>query len=307
MKKFLNARPKIIVSLCLVATLTLAGCLTAPNHYMRDEIAKRLATPAWMVGRDIPTGTMTLKVYERIHDNGGSANLYIEGDGEAPGASLKSQDLTFDPTPRNPVALHLATKDNAENVIYLARPCQYTGVRDGRQTCPREYWGEGRYGPEIMQAYNTALDEIKRRYNISGFHITGYGGGAAIATRLAGQREDVLSLRSVAGKLDEGGHSAGLADMPQTHFIGGQDNVVRPAVLHDYLKSLGPTRCARYSFIQEASHERSWVDKWPALLQEPVSCQGQKKDLSINFAVPPPVPSRAGEGVYTSREMPAKP
>jgi len=302
-----SARPGKFLSLCLLAALGLVGCLVnTPSHYMRDEIAQRVAHPAWMVGREIPAGPFALKAYERVYERGQAANLYIEGDGAVGtgDASEQQQGLAGDPTPLNPVALHLASKDKARNVIYLARPCQYTGIKNGRQQCPSRYWRADRYSPEVVLAYQTAMDELRRRYDISGFHLIGYDGGAAIAAMLAAKRKDVLSLRSVAGRLDEVRNGPSLTDMPQTHFIGGQDEDVPPAVLHQYLQNLGPTHCARYSFIQEASHDKGWVDKWPDLLREPVSCHGEMMDADDFNALELLPPE---EGVFTTREMPAKP
>ena len=50
-------------------------------------------------------------------------NIYIEGDGRA---WLNKNRPSLDPTPKNSLALKLAEIDPAPNVIYLARPCQYS-------------------------------------------------------------------------------------------------------------------------------------------------------------------------------------
>jgi hypothetical protein len=65
-----------------------------------------------------------------------------------------------------------------------------------------------------------------------------------------------------------------LAGIPQYHFIGGQDEVVPPAILHSYLQAVGDTNCVKYQFIQEAAHDEGWVDKWPGLLKLTPSCEG---------------------------------
>ncbi|GJL85090.1 MAG: peptidase [Micavibrio sp.] len=286
---------KTKLSILGLSILTLSGCLLQ-NHYMRHEVAHRVGHAAWMLDREIPAAPFSLTAYERIHERGGTANLYIEGDGSLERGSQ-------DPSPKNPVALHLASKDKADNVIYIARPCQYSGLLDGSDRCPVEEWQGRLYAPEVTRSYNTAMNEIKKRYNISGFNLIGFDGGAAIAAELAGQRSDILSLRTVAGKLDKIRNPGSLDDVPQRHFIGGQDEEVPPSVLHSYMKSvIGPTKCADYTFIQEAAHMEGWVSKWPELLREPVTCHGEPKGFDALELLPYDPP-----GVFTARPKPAKP
>lgn len=276
-----------------IAVVGLAAC--TPAHFMREEVATRLAHPAWMVKREIPAAPFALTVYERMHERAAPATIYIEGDGMA------WSYMSGDATPENPVALHLASKDNAENVAWLARPCQYSGKLDGGE-CEREYWTDRRFAPEVLRAFDEALDNIARQYDITGFNLVGYDGGAVIAAALAQNRKDILSLRTVAGKLNEIRNPATLAAMPQRHFAGGQDEVTPPAVLHGYLQAVGPSSCVNYDFIQENSHDKGWPDKWPELLESPVGCHAAwKSGPSLDFEYYEP------KGVYTSPEVPEKP
>lgn len=282
---------KSLSGLLAFTALALSGCLLQ-THAMRNEVADRVAHPAWMVGREIPAAPFSLKAYERIHDRGGTANLYIEGDG-------RLEYESDNPTPKNPVALHLASKDNSKNLIYIARPCQYSGMIEKADKCDPAQWRERRYAPEVARAYGAAMDEIKRRYNISAFNVVGFDGGAAVAADLAATRSDILSLRTVAGRLDRIGNPRVLSDLPQRHFIGGQDEDMPAAVLHAYMEKISPTSCAEYSFIQEASHMEGWVSKWPELLKEPVACEGPDRDFDALELLPEPV--------KTTREIPEKP
>lgn len=295
------------------AALTLAACGNAT--YYAHEVAQRLANPAWMIERAIPAGPFALTAFERMHQRHAPATLYIEGDGPI---RHDSTPFAEDATPFNPVALHLATRDRAQNVAYLARPCQYTGLLNKEQDCSAVYGPSQRFSPIVVGAYDTALDDIKRRYNIDGFHLVGYGGGAAVAAVLAAQRGDILSLRTVAGTLDIDAVAAidklpltreslnptafagALSRMPQVHFIGGQDRHTPPAVLHSYLQALGESNCVQYELIQEAGHDESWVDKWPDLLKHVPACRGPVQTLE---ALPPYEP----EPVYRiTPEVPKK-
>lgn len=138
-----------------------------------------------MIRREIPAGSYLLTAYERIHDYNSTVNVHIEGNG---------------PTPEYPTALHLATKDKTDNIIYLAQPCQYSGLIKDDEECTLS--GEQAYAPTSLEAMNAALDEIAKRYNVRGFHLIGYDGGATIAANLAASRKDILSLRTVAGIMD---------------------------------------------------------------------------------------------------------
>lgn len=293
----------------LLASLVLGGCITTTLPIMRVETAQRIAAPAWMIKRDIPASPYLLRAYERMHERHAAANVYIEGDGSL-WTSPKEWD--FDPTPKNPVALHLASKDKAENVVYLGRPCQFNDtLLDGKTPCGGDVWGKGRYGKDVIESYNTALNEIARRYDIEGFHLIGYSGGGAVASLLAAERKDVLSLRTVSGVLDHKAQSnllqspplgaslnpvnetATLQDIPQYHFIGGQDLYVPPVVFHSYMQAMPSSHCVNSMLVQEAGHEDGWVNKWPELLELPVTCGKGKMPADFDMDAAPviePIP-----------------
>lgn len=302
----------------LILALAGIGALAAcTSNVARHEITNRLGSAAWMLERGIPADPFSLTVHERMHQRGTTANIYIEGDGVSPRLNAQANALKpIDTTPLNPVALHLATRDKASNVAWLARPCQYSAGLDGK-ACDQTYVSDKRFSPVVLNAYNAALNEMKARYNLEGFNLIGFDGGATIAALLTAQREDVLSLRSVAGNLDHEALSAyhqtpsldgslnpvefanALSRVPQYHFIGGQDTVIPPAVLHSYLQALGDTNCAQYKLVQEAEHTKGWVDKWPDFLAESTACRGPVLDDFPEFELPP-------EPIRIQRELPSK-
>ncbi|MCB1783836.1 MAG: hypothetical protein KDI13_07550 [Alphaproteobacteria bacterium] len=307
------------LKLSILATLALGGCLTTTLPAYRAEVAQRIAAPAWMLKRQVPAAPFALTVFERIHKRGGVANVYIAGDGDVWTSPREWKD---NPTPQNPVGLHLASKDDAQNVIYIARPCQYSGMMDRAEDCPPALWHEARYGQQVINSVNAALDEMALRYDLRGFNLIGYAGGGTVASLLATRRTDILSLRTVAGVMDHKAQSAALqapvltqslnpvdeadklSHVPQYHFIGGQDKYVPPAVLHSYLQALPPTRCVQYDMIQEAGYEDGWVDKWPELLKRPVNCKNSENNLDDIDLLSEPVKK---EPLYPIPEKPAKP
>lgn len=289
-----NSIKRSILLLSGFAALSMGAC--AFSEMTREEVADRVAHPAWMLERPVQAGPFSLTAYERMHERGEPATVYIEGSGEAEfiksGTYIKAGAL-FDPTPSNPVALHLAAMDKSTNLAYLARPCQYTGLNDPEGDC-ETYWGAAQYSPEIISAYNDVLDGIKRRYGVTTFQLVGYDTGATLAALLAGKRKDVTSLRTVAGRFNlDALHSTlpALRAMPQHHFTGGQDEIAPPAGMHAYLQALGNTDCAEHTLIQEAEHEKGWVNKWPELL---------KKKAPLCYVAPEPefIPIEKPEPIY---------
>ena len=307
---------KLSLLLSVSLTLGLGGCLTT-SKTLKKEVADRIASPAWMIERQIPAAPFALTAFERMHKRHAPADIYIEGDGII---QWDPERASLDPTPENPVALHMAAYDKADNVPYLARPCQFSGMLDSEQKCDKSYWTDKRFSAEIINSYQKALDEIKTRYNITEFNLIGFSGGGAIATLLAAQRKDVVSLRTVAGLLDHQAYSSyqktpaltgslnpidyasHLKNIPQVHFIGGQDDTAPPAVLHSYLQALGESQCVKYQFIQESEHETGWVDKWPELLQKAPECRGPVIDFeNIDLSLDLPEP------IYETPMRPSKP
>jgi pimeloyl-ACP methyl ester carboxylesterase len=192
-----------------------------------------------------------------------------------------------DPTPRHPLGLELAAIDPAPNLLYLARPCQYTSFDIDRR-CSAEYWTSKRFSEEVIAATNQAIDQFAK--NAPGVRLVGYSGGAAVAVLVAARRHDVIDLRTIAGNLDHvvlnrlhdvtplsGSLNAAdvaprLADLPQLHFVGDRDKIVPPQVTESYLSHLGDRRCTKIRTVANATHDDGWVDVWPASLRVKPTC-----------------------------------
>jgi len=289
---------KIILSF-LVLFITACSIDTDLNKTTANQIAR----PAFMVERKIDAGNFSMQAWERMHQRGTVATVYIEGDGVSmkAGAEYRIDKILPNNTPENPVALHLASRDQSKNLGYLARPCQYIKAPE-EKGCDASYWQDKRYAPEVMMAYQTALNDMAARYDITGFHLVGYGGGANIAAVLAATRDDVLTLRTVAGNLSPNytvnyhqsmplaaesvlatDYGMKLAEVPQHHFLGAADDVIPPGVYHSYRQALGLSQCINYSVLQDADHTRGWVQTWPQLLTLMPECAEIYREL-------PPLP-----------------
>lgn len=291
----------------LLAALAPVACQSIDSE-LNEVTAEHIARPAFMVERKLSAGGMEFQLWERMHQRGEPVNTYIEGDGHT---KARNAVMSGDPSPGNPVALNLASRDKSENLLYISRPCQYMAQPD-EKACSSKLWGERRYSPEVLNAYNEALDEVKKRYELTDINLIGYDGGANIAVALAASRSDVVSLRTVAGILNPTmvyaqtkepldsdsilapDIASKIATVPQHHFIGAGDTYVQSGVYHTFRQAMGDSECVHYTFVPDADHEAGWVEKWPELLKATVACP-QEQDPNLQPYQPttplPPVPT----------------
>jgi hypothetical protein len=234
---------------------------------------------------EIPSNGFVLSSFQRINHNNSPIRIYIEGDGFA---WITRTEPSDDPTPKNALALKLALKDTASNVVYLARPCQYSLAKSPK--CNVNKWTDERFSSEMMHVMSLGLDSIKSAHPRQSFELIAYSGGATIALMLAAQRHDIISLRTVAGNLspklvnkhhkvsamnnavDPIEISNKIAFIPQIHFYGTDDKIVPQWIAETYLKSIKDKRCAQMIAVEKTSHEDGWVEAWPRLLNQPINC-----------------------------------
>lgn len=266
------------------ALLGLGACSASVGQ--RIDAAYETAAHAQMQPAEIPAGKFLLTSFSHVTQPGHPANIYIEGDGLA---WLTRHTPSRDPTPKNPVGLKLAARDGGANVIYMARPCQYTRMT-GTAPCPAKYWTSDRFAPDVIDAMNAEIDTLKQRHGITGINLIGFSGGAGVAVLLAARRNDVTSLRTVAGNLDYMAMSrvhnispmrgslnpadaaSRIAGLPQRHFIGNNDSVITPAIYRSYRDAAGPSACIRSQVVASATHTEGWVERWPELLRQAPEC-----------------------------------
>ncbi len=205
--------------------------------------------------------------------------VYIEGDGLA---FLSPERISEDPTPSEPVALELALSspiDATSHVAYLARPCQYTGMLP---ICRPAYWTAERFAPQVIEAMDDAVSQLKTRYGATHVTLVGYSGGAAIAALLAERRDDVVRLVSVAGNLstrrwtdlqalaplkgslDPYDQRERLVGISQWHFVGSSDSVVPHTLTEQFVQGMAN---ATVITIDGFDHVCCWAGHWPELWQ----------------------------------------
>lgn len=276
-------KPGERVSLLLIAiAFLLSGCGTTNRQADVDALTKITG----LTSENLQTKTFVLRALSKTAAPVNILRVYIEGDGFA---WVNRTTPSSDPTPRNPVGLKLAAADSSANVLYLARPCQFTDL-PMPAACTTPLWTSKRFAPEVVDAMNEALTKFVSRYPGVQLELVGYSGGATIAAQLAARRHDVRSLRTVAGNLDvayvnELHHvtpmpeslsaidvATELSALPQVHFSGTKDTTVPTSVTRRFQQAVG-SRCAQVVEVAGMEHGSDWAARWPTLLATLPQCR----------------------------------
>lgn len=254
----------------------MSGCITADSFRSAHQIS------VWAKERgfsetSLSSGQFRVAVFTRKSSRASDVlTIYIEGDGAAWATPYHPPP---DPTPTNPVSLALAAADPAALVVYLGRPCQYLDA-EALRGCDNAYWTERRFAPEIIEAYDAALSQLKTAFGAKRIRLFGYSGGGVLATLLASRRDDVDDLVTIAAPLALGAwlawHDASpltgsldpaeLGDnvrLPRSmHFAGGSDKTVPSAIVEGFVRRKG----GRIEILPGFDHECCWVRDWVTLL-----------------------------------------
>ncbi len=122
------------------------------------------------------------------------------------------------------------------------------------------------------------------RMNNPSIALFGYSGGGAIAALVAARRDDVGSLVTVAGNLDHvawtslhkvsplhgslnpAAAATSLRNLPQVHFVGGDDAIVPPSIAESYRARIPESERVAIEVIAGYGHRCCWENDWPDLL-----------------------------------------
>lgn len=236
----------------------------------------------------VKTNPYLLTTYQKIEKPTADLMIYVEGDGRS---WISRSKISPDPTPHNPIGLKLAIQDPSPNVVYLARPCQYT-PHTLDFACHPSVWTMDRFSKPVITAMNQAVEHLKNQTQAKKIHLVGFSGGAAIAVLIASQRQDIASLRTVAGDLD---HQllteyhqttplmnalnpkavvTKIANVPQHHFAGERDPIVPPFISQTFAEAVSSVNphCVRRTLLADVEHH-GFEDNWSSLLKLPVDCE----------------------------------
>lgn len=296
------ASPKAITQKILLlgvmgsALLGLLSCSTPINKQPPRSTQRviNIASEAGFSLQRYPTRSFLLTAYEHLPPIPTQVvHLYIEGDGNSWKTKYRLSD---NPTPKQPLALKLAILDPHSHVVYVSRPCQYT-PHDLDPKCSAKYWSSHRYAPEVIQATNDVLDQIKEKVKNTNFVLIGFSGGASVAALVASERQDVLGLITVAGDLNHDAlnqyHQTSplegslnptkiapqLKNLPQHHWNGSSDRIVPTWVAEDFAKKVNNPACVEVHTLKGASHHKGWEKHWNEIINTQLRCATTAESL----------------------------
>ncbi|UFI45665.1 alpha/beta fold hydrolase [Pseudomonas savastanoi] len=198
--------------------------------------------------------------------------VYLEGDGHAWATATQP---SLEPSPRKLLVPQMAVNDPTPSV-YLARPCQFITA----PACSAALWTNRRFSQAVVTSLSSALDQMKQRYGNNEFELIGYSGGATLALLLAGQRNDITLIQTIAGNLapnqwtelkglsplngslDSLDYIQRLALIPQRHLSGTRDEMIPTELAKHYIKQLGNGACSQLVIVSGPSHEDGWEEVW---------------------------------------------
>lgn len=265
------------------AVLFCAACaaLQSPAEHTRS-----LARDAGFTPLTLDDARLTAFVRKREdNDRNATVTVYIESDG-APW--VFADEPPADPTPLKPFVMSMAIADAGNRTAYLSRPCQYLSAAALRD-CDPQLWMQARFSNEAVGATNAAVDRIKNESRASRVNLVGYSGGGAMAALVAARRSDVTCLTTIAAPLDTDAWTdslkvsrldrslnpadvaAVLRNLPQTHYRGLKDTLVRPATVERFIARAKPG--ANVVDKRDYDHQCCWSEQWRELRR--ASCLAQ--------------------------------
>jgi hypothetical protein len=269
-----------ILYVLIISSVYITGCAS------KLVKAKKIATHAGLKPKIIHTTNYKIQSFYRITTKGTPIFVYIEGDGLA---WLSRYQPSSNPTPKNPLALRLAALDQSDNVVYLARPCQYVDL-SSENHCSIAYWTHKRFAKKVIIALNEAISIMSNKAKSKNVHLIGYSGGGAVVAMIAAKRRDVSSIRTVAGymdhvtlnqrtivspligSLDPIKAAPRLKNTPQIHYSGKEDKRVPGWVLKNFRKAVGSRNCITLRQV-EATHEEGWEEIWGSVWSKIPECR----------------------------------
>ena len=208
--------------------------------------------------------------------------IYIEGDGLS---WVDRFTPSANPTPNNPLAFKMALIDKNENIIYLARPCQY----EWSNNCNKDIWTISQYSSPVLNSYKEIINHLSKSFNE--IHLVGYSGGAGIAMYLGSvENNKIRSIRTIAGNINHNELSKILnisrlkksvnfysieeknKQLPQVHYYGLNDKTVPNKLQTSYKERNLNNKCIQIESVKKANHNEGWSNFWADNYNKIPSC-----------------------------------
>ena len=227
-------------------SLLLVGCMTLPPQSDLFE------------EKQIETGYFSIAVWEKTNiQKGKPLRLYFEGDGT--------------PNPEHKVAFEFAERDPSDNVIYIARPCQW--VKDRICDQKPEIFKEARFHNEIMKEMQELTEYLMKKYRAPSVELIGYDGGAVVALNMA-LKVPTDRIVTIAGITDIDAYNSYhdispkeddeianpalnlslLAGIPQVHYVGKEDEITPRRLVERFVARMQNPKSAVVKVVPNTDH-----------------------------------------------------
>lgn len=246
------------------------------NPKKRKELADSIATNAQFTPKLVKGDKFLIYTYQKITDPSKPYEIYIEGDGY----------IFYDnPTPMNPMLIRLATLDSRPNIIYIARPCQYT-IENNQGVCNASYWTTKRMSEDSVNAITEVINKVTAGQYVD---LIGFSGGGGIAALVAARDHKVRSIITIAGNLNHKAfndyhgsihmteslnpidYAQKINKIPQLHLSGSDDKSVPPFIAEEFIKKSN-SPCVHNKTFEGFTHSKGWDSVWKSITQEPIKC-----------------------------------
>jgi len=227
-------------------------------------------------------GDFWITTYQRITDKTKPYVFYIEGDGAAFNGRYR---VSRNPTPRKQMFVNLAAMDVRPNVVYVARPCQYTPMRLN-PTCKMQYWTDKRMSDDSVDSMNDVVNSIN---NGQKFSLVGFSGGGGIAVLIAARNSKTKDVITLSGNLDHRAftdfhnvtpmigslnpidYAQDIKHIPQLHISGGRDKIIPPFIADKFVQAVGSS-CAKQKIYDDIRHNKGWHRVWEYVVTQKIRC-----------------------------------
>lgn len=270
----------------LISIVIVTACSSPAQRYNAAAEARSYAVSS------VPTPPFRLTAYlpAGVRPSPRPWHVYLTGDGTP---WERGRYPSRDPTPRRPLALELMDRDPGPRLL-LHRPCY--GRHPPDPACRPRLWTGQRYGEAVVHAMDRALDQLVAERGIDGLVLIGHSGGGLLARLLAGRREDVRGLVTIAANLDHATwtrhhgylpleESLHLAEAPplearilQWHLVGSEDRVVPAALVR---RGARHDPQARVEVVDGFDHRCCWVEAWPGILERLRERLGEELETTL--------------------------
>lgn len=276
---------RFLSNFLVIIFCTLASISCTSNMHSRSRVSD---VKAWQsnFSKELVRGNdFWFTTYQRIKSESDPITIYIEGDGNVRQSRTR---ISNNPTPNKPMLLKLAAQDLRPNVVYLARPCQYTPLELNKQCSNAAYWTDQRMSEESVNAMNDAIKKIAGNKKIN---LIGFSGGGGIAVLIAAKNQNIKSILTIAGNLDHiefnkfhkirpmiGSlnpidYAQSINNIPQLHISGAKDNIVPSLIANKFVNASLNQKCIQQEVIESASHSKGWDNSWKYILSIPIMCK----------------------------------